>query len=455
LCDDSWKAIEISKKGWNIVNPPVLFNRHVTQKPQVVPLKETGVKGIFELSKVIRLPNEDDKNLWLIDLCSCFIPDIEHPIIGTFGDHDSAKSTLDRVRLNIVDPTHELVSFNKNQKDNIINAQSHYMVSYDNISKLSIDESDFLCKLGTGAGFEFRKLWTDRDSSVFSYTRCVSFNGVHNPVIQSDLASRMLIFNLDRVNDENRLDKTEIILALNSMMPSILGSIFDTLVGAMNIVETIEFKKKPRFGDFCRWCSAIAEVIGIGKEKFMELYYNKIEVAEAETAEGDIVITCMKRLLQGGNEGFFKSTSPIQKWEGKSEDLYYRLRGLFISHVPPDFPNTVNSMGKRISYAKKALSVDGIEIYKHATKDNHRKSINKYIITNKNYQEPPKTEGKNLPNHESLNNKTTQEMTNTQHQTGFMGDGTTVERSDKISSKLISDEEELEKIFRMNKKMEE
>ena len=47
LCDEQWRAIKITNKGYKIVkNPPILFRRYSHQSPQVEPIKRSRYKDI-------------------------------------------------------------------------------------------------------------------------------------------------------------------------------------------------------------------------------------------------------------------------------------------------------------------------------------------------------------------------------------------------------------------------
>lgn len=383
LCDKSWKAVKITKDGWTIENPPVIFNRHSSQYYQFLPKKDVGVNGIYELKKLIGI-SDDDFNLWIIHLCTCFVPHIQHPMVGTIGPEGSMKTGIDKIRKNIVDPCNpSLLTLYENIRDDMVSAQKHYMVSIDNATHFTEKTQDYMNRLITGAGLEIRKLRTDKDSVIFSFRRCVTFNSVKISSMKSDFASRCIIFNIEPIL-EYKLGEMQIIQMELDIRPTILGSIFDIISESMKIVDKIKLDKtSSRFVDFVKWGCAIAEVIGIGKNKFIETMERNVSKVKTEISGDDIVSSCIRHLMFGGEQGFFIHAVPISEWVGAPEDLYAQLRSLFRQeYVPSDFPKTSNGLGQRIAYMKKSLKDEGIDIYKDSTKDSNRKSVRRYIIKN-------------------------------------------------------------------------
>ena len=51
----------------------------------------------------------------------------------------------------------------KKVEDIFVNAANNHLVSYNNLSKITIDCSDALCSLSTGGGYATRQLYTNSD----------------------------------------------------------------------------------------------------------------------------------------------------------------------------------------------------------------------------------------------------------------------------------------------------
>ncbi|MBW2610732.1 MAG: hypothetical protein JRC68_10400, partial [Deltaproteobacteria bacterium] len=160
MVDGFGSVIHVNENRWRMDKPEKpIFRNYNHQLPLPDPLKGGKVKEILAF---VNIKDRYNQILYLSALICCFIPKIEHPIFNVFGPYGSGKSSVLRVAKTFIDPsiTDLLILNKKDEKELIKNLDDSYCVFFDNISYLTQDISDLLCKSVTGAGFSVRRLWT-------------------------------------------------------------------------------------------------------------------------------------------------------------------------------------------------------------------------------------------------------------------------------------------------------
>jgi len=92
---------------------------------------------------------------------------------------------------NLIDPSSsQLRTLQKSDRELMISAKNGWVVAYDNLSGVSKDVSDRLCRLSTGAGFSTRGLYTDSEEVIYNASRPIILNGIDDIANRNDLAIR-------------------------------------------------------------------------------------------------------------------------------------------------------------------------------------------------------------------------------------------------------------------------
>jgi hypothetical protein len=133
LCNDRWEAVELTSKGWNVVqNPPVRFRRSRGMQPLPYPARDGSISQLRSLINV-----GGDKNwilllAWLVAACR---PQGPYPLLILQGEQGSAKSTTAKLLRRIIDPaTASLRTPPREERDLLIAANNSRVVAYDNLS---------------------------------------------------------------------------------------------------------------------------------------------------------------------------------------------------------------------------------------------------------------------------------------------------------------------------------
>ncbi len=354
LTNDSWQAVKITPSGWEISDePPILFRRYSHHRSQVTPMHSGDASLIFNY---VNITNPDHRLLLLVYIISCFVPDIGRAILIIFGSQGSAKSTLSKILRRIKDPSLlEVLSLPSSVKELIQILDHNDFVLFDNVSHVSEEISDLLCKTATGSGFSKRILYTDDEDQICNFKRSVGLNGISIVTTRADLLERSILIELERIESRDRKSEIEINENFERDLPTILGGIFDTLVKAIQIKSTINAKDLalPRMADFALWGCAISEALGFKKEDFLSAYQRNIEQQTWTTLNENVVGSAIISFMSDKN-----------KWSGTASELLQKLTTTaFVEDInifEKYWPKGSNILMRRINEIKVPLKEAGI-----------------------------------------------------------------------------------------------
>jgi hypothetical protein len=387
LADPLWRVVRITPEGWQIINtPPIIFRRYSHQQPQVEPVSGGDVKKLLEY---VNIQNDDQEVLLLVWLVSCFIPDFPHPIPNIFGAQGSAKTLLTRLLRKLIDPSLiEAATFPKDIKELVQILAHHSCIFFDNVSYLSNQISDALCKAVTGDGFSKRELFSDEEDIIFSFKRCLGINGINIAARNPDLLERSILFELERVAPENRKQEYVILEEFEKERPRIIGGIFDAVVKAMQIKPSVKLDMLPRMADFVVWGCAIAEALGYTQQQFLDAYYRNIRTQNDEVLQDSSVATAVLQFMNERDE-----------WDGTPSQLFKELKviageqGVDVEKEK-GFPRAANVLTRRLNDLKTNLADGGIE-FRQGSENKKRMLYLKQTVKNIVETVEPSNEAKN------------------------------------------------------------
>lgn len=289
-------VVKVTPDGWMIEeSPPFLFRRYSGNKPQPLPLRGGSIESLLSFANI---KSEQEKLLLLNVIVSAFIPNIPHLVLAIHGPQGSAKTSLLRLLIQLIDP-HATMDVPRHNSMEFMQAAAHrYVLPLDNLQGLPTDFSDMLCKLATGAGWQKRQLYTDEGDVIRSLRRIPIINGISNPAWKPDLLDRCAILELDRIPDDKRKDEATINREFETLRPFLLGSIFDILSKAMQIYPTVKLEKKPRMADFALWACAITEAMGRDKKEFLDAYEANIKKQTDEALDASVLASVVRHFLK-------------------------------------------------------------------------------------------------------------------------------------------------------------
>ena len=354
LSGEKWDAIRINKQGWEVVSrPPILFRRYKHQKMQVVPVSGGDIR---QLLKFVNIKNEQQQLLLLVFVVSCFIPDIAHVMPIIFGPQGSAKSMLSKLLRKTIDPSAiEVTTFPKNNEELVMALSHHWFLFFDNVSFVSEQISDLLCKAITGSGFTKRELYSNDEEVIYNFKRIIGMNGINLVATRPDLLERAILLELESIPEDKRKQEGTILNEFENDLPGILGGILDLLSKAMAIHQTISIERLPRMADFAVWGSAIAIAMGYTSEDFMEAYRKNLSDQHDEIMSQDNVANSLR---------VFVERHPL--WDGVASDLLSHLVAIAETSLgvdtlrDKDWPKGSNHLSKKLNILRVNLLADGI-----------------------------------------------------------------------------------------------
>ena len=359
LADKDWRAVKITAEGWEIVaNPPILFKRYPHQDAQCSPVGGGDIRAIL---KYVNITDVQYQLLFLVYLISCFIPGFPHPVPNIYGGQGSAKSTVSKLLRKLVDPSRiEAASLPGDLSQLAQLVAHHWFLCFDNISWISAEQSDLLCKVVSGSGFSKRGLYTDDEDVIYAVQHCMVLNGINLPATRPDLLERSILFVLPKVPQEKRKDERSLLHEFEQDRPFILGAIFNAITLALKMYPSLDVSNLPRMADFTLWGCAIAEALEYSQDDFLKAYRSNISMQNEEVLAEHIEAFLLVDFMEEKEGG---------EWVGRCSELLDEMKRLARDQKVDEklLPKSPNSLSRRINVLKPNLEEAGISIMRQTS----------------------------------------------------------------------------------------
>ena len=362
-------AVHITPNHWEIVpDPPILFYRYSHQRQQVYPVPGGSILGLLPS---LNLPNiagtlSSTPLLTVVYLVTLLIPEIPHPILAVQGDQGSGKTTLFKIIRDLIDPSETpTLGPQDSLREFVQLASHHWLVWLDNLTKLPDWLSDAMCRCVTGEGFSKRELFSDDDDKLYSYRRCLGFNGINLIASKPDLLDRSLIISLERIPDTLRQTEEEFWQTFGINRPKFLGALFTLLSQAMGYFGAVSATRYPRMADFARWGEAITLALNLPPQTFREAWEENQRTQTRETLEASPVA-----------QALLKFTESRTQWEGSPKELLEELNQVAsdvgVDTKSPLWPKDIRWIWRRIKEVRPNLQAEGVQISRSREGDQTR-----------------------------------------------------------------------------------
>lgn len=233
------------------------------------------------------------------------------------GNGGGAKTTTFSLIKNVIDPSSiDTLSFNPNKND-LIQALEHNYVSYfDNVSFISQQVSDILCRAVTGSGTSKRELYTTDEDFIYRFKRCIGINGINLVNTRPDFIDRSLILKVERIPEEKRKKEEDIRKAFERLRPYVLGYVFDVLVKYLDYKEKhrdeIIIKNPPRMADFAESCEIISRCLGYPENHFITAYRENINNQNDEIIQASPIAESLITFMENKRQWMGTPTQLLQ-----------------------------------------------------------------------------------------------------------------------------------------------
>lgn len=358
LANDRWSVVEVTAAGWRVLDrSPVPFVRRAGMAP--LPEPQRG-GSVAELGEFLNVGDADFRLVvaWLLGALGGIGP---FPVLVLQAQQGAGKSTAGRVLRALVDPSDvPLKAPPRNADDWAIAALVSYLLALDNLSGLTNEQSDMLCRLATGAGISKRRLYTDLDEVQLHLCRPVLLNGIDAIATRPDLADRSLVVTLPTIPDARRREEATFWSAFESARPRLLGALLDVVAGALKCSGKATPPNLPRMADFAAWVCAAEPALGWPAGAFLAAYRANIEGAAEAAVEASPVGVAVLALLNRERSVTYVATELMSALERAAPDWAPR------SPAWPRSPRGLTDSLRRLTAPLRQL---GIEVLEHRDAD--------------------------------------------------------------------------------------
>jgi hypothetical protein len=219
-----------------------------------------------------------------------------YPVLTVIGEQGSAKSTLVELLRLLVDPNvANLRAPPREDRDLFISAGNSHVLAYDNLSGLPPWLSDGLARISTGAAYASRALYTDQEEVLVRAQKPIALNGITEIVSRADLADRCIFVTADRILDEDRKPKEEVMAAFEAERAGILGALLDAGSCGIRTLPGVTGSAWPRMADFAKWATACEPAFATAGSFKAAYEGNQTEAVES-LLEDDILAVALQKV---------------------------------------------------------------------------------------------------------------------------------------------------------------
>lgn len=358
LQTSDYKSVQITSEGWEVVETPCgLFQRADLDRIQEIPEWDDDFDFLKALEELFNFSDEQELELFAIWLISCFIPGYSHPILCLTGSHGTGKSTASSMIQDLISPQQmDRSTFPKKEDDLVIRLSTRCISVFDNCGKISEGASNILCQSVTAGSYTKRKLYTDSEIVNIPLRSIVVLNSCDSVVEKEDLLSRLLQFNLRRIEKKHLTTDEEIQRKYREYKPKMLGYIFGCVATVLDLSdEKIEFVT--RMASFQQVAAKICTVLlGRGNDYLIGLLKKNKEDVNVQVLEANPTAVLVLHFMEHKEE-----------WEGSVTELYDKLdllaTQLEIERRNPLYPKNASKLSMRLNSLAGILEQAGISFF--------------------------------------------------------------------------------------------
>ena len=344
----------------------ILFDRGGGSEMPMPQRDESGTIWLDWFAEMLRIP-EEKRMLFKVHVCHMVCMWQETPFMMFSGPEGSGKSVTAAMVKELIDPVGMNSTFDTlptNDANNLAMMLTKEQTQlFDNISYISPQISDMLCRACTGGRHKTRELYTTNNILVYPFNKMrILFTGISKTTIRApDLASR--IPHYDVPPGQTDRSKNDLEREYFENRPYILHAVLNTISKAMKEYNARKdhyssLPTRTRMADFERFGSAIAHVLGDRDCSSIRLYRDMMQESMSMMVADEPLIRLIEKVLDGSPNGeYYKPTATF----------FARIRELGETDDSIDingksFPKSTAVVTRKIDGLRGALLERGIEI---------------------------------------------------------------------------------------------
>ena len=382
LADETGNVVLITADGWSVTDVREVegvpwFRRNSSMIPQVYPVEVAPADVVATLDKAKGALGMEAPQWRVIlsGLIGAFFPSVDRPGWWLTGPSGAGKTTRGRMIAGWVDPVNYLggsLNLRRDERNARTRAMNDFIVSMDNLTTVTQEESDFWCGLHTGASAQARKLHSDDELLTFTYKRIGLGTSLNMPVgFKSDALRRMLHIEVEA--SQEHLPLKELWATYDSIKGEVLGALFTVLSGILAHLGKAQGETLPgcpEMSDFALrlWAADLAfghlvppEPGGEGLTLYEAYRRHTVEILVAAGLEDPLVLLVLQ-LMDGKKAGVKYTCSPSVLLT----NLRQAAVGMHVDHNQQWFPANEKQLGHRLNDKHNVLESLGITVERGA-----------------------------------------------------------------------------------------
>ncbi|QRY67285.1 bifunctional DNA primase/polymerase [Ensifer sp. PDNC004] len=342
------RVVKIDKIGWSVEGGSRLkFVRGAGFES--LPTPEEG-GNLFALKDFLGL-DEHNFRLLAAFLINALKPHGPYFVLLVEGEQGSGKSVFCEIVKRVIDPNKAMrLRLPDKPQDLMIQAKEYRLLSFDNASGMKAEMSDVLCTLATGGGIAVRKLYSDGDIHVMSYTRPFIMNGIAGYANRPDLMERAIPIRLVPMQEGGRRTEAELLAEFAELLPGILGALYDAVARGLENFSMVEPPRHLRMADAAKWIKAAESALKLENGSLIDAIAKAQDDFVIEKVNEDPLVTMLRLVCRNG------------PFEGYAIELFAEFRERRDSVPEHALPKTASHLSNQLKRMRPAMAKAGVHV---------------------------------------------------------------------------------------------
>jgi putative DNA primase/helicase len=349
-----------------VVDRRVPFVRPPGMRPMPAPKMMPGVMA--EYRSLFPILSDDDFKLKVCFELGCLWPYGRSAILMISGGEGSWKTWLARTTRHLVDPhALENASMPTDLRDMVTAGHNARLVVWDNVSNLTDEQSDALCRRSDGATDAYNKKYTDAELSILRSAGPTVICGIPTLVGRADVARRSLFIGPGRPSGPLIYrDDEEMKRRISELGPGVLYELLNAIKIALRNLPSVQPVPGFSLPDFSRLAQAAAPAFGWTAEEIRTLLRAQVGRQRSVVAENSPLVMVILDWLstsEGDDPSLSLENGGAVCWTGTKTELLNALNAASPgTRYSKDWPANASQLGSELMRLAAVLKQCGIVV---------------------------------------------------------------------------------------------